>query len=427
MLKPFLKFEPKESLDFNPKIPQVMHIDINSCFATVEQQANPFLRGKAVVVAAYKSPGGCILAPSIEAKRLGIKTGMRVFEAQTLCPEVVVLESDPWKYRQVHLSLKKILSDYSFDLTPKSIDEFVLNLEGYPALLRLSPFELGGEIKSRIKSEIGDWMSVSIGVAPNRFLAKVASNLKKPDGLEEISINNFKAVYSRLKLTDLCGIKQRSEIRLNRLGIFNVWDFYQASIPRLRAAFESILGYYWYLRLRGWEVDDVVFARKSYGNSFALPKPLKAGPELSPIVCKLTEKMTSRLRRAGFQVQGVHLAICFRDWTYWHKGVKTQRVLFDSRDIYKELIRLMEDCPSQKLVREVAVSSFNLVKFKERQLDFFEDVIKKEQLTQSIDALNERWGDFVVAPGRLLNSKGLIKDRIAFGGVKELEEFTLRS
>lgn len=427
MPKPFLQTQFGDTLDFNPKTPQIMHIDINSCFATIEQQANPFLRGKPVVVAAYKSPRGCILAPSIEAKLLGIKTGMRVFEAQALCPEVIVLESDPWKYRQVHLRLKKILFDYSSDVIPKSIDEFVINLEGFPVLLRLSPFELALEIKKRIRAEVGDWMNVSVGIAPNRFLAKVASNLKKPDGLEEISVGNFQSVYSSLKLTDLCGIKERSALRLNRLGIFSVWDFYLASIPRLRAAFESVLGYYWYLRLRGWEVDEVPFARKSYGNSFALPKPVRVGPDLAPIICKLTEKMTGRLRRAGFQAQGVHLAIIFRDWTFWHRGVKTQRVLFDSRDIYQELVRLMRDSPGQKLVREVAVSVFNLVKFQERQLDFFEDVIKKEQLSQSIDALNERWGDFVVAPGRILNMKGLVRDRIAFGGVKELEEFTLKS
>jgi len=113
-------------LAFNPKRSTIMHLDLNSCFASIEQQANPHLRGKVIVVAAYASPGGCIVAPSIEAKRLGIKVGMRVREAKLVCPEVVVLEPDPNKYRNVHLALRKILSQYTNHFLPKSIDEFDL-------------------------------------------------------------------------------------------------------------------------------------------------------------------------------------------------------------------------------------------------------------------------------------------------------------
>src|SRR5476651_1297305 len=121
------------NLPFNPKPSTIMWIDLNSCFATIEQQANPKLRGKPVAVAAYNSPAGCIVAPSVEAKRLGIKTGMRVKDGMMLCKDLIVLSPDPMKYRNVHLGLKKIFSDYTDKLTPKSIDEFVLNLEGYPA------------------------------------------------------------------------------------------------------------------------------------------------------------------------------------------------------------------------------------------------------------------------------------------------------
>ena len=116
------------SLEFNPKCSTILHIDLNSCFATIEQQANPYLRGKPVVVAAYATPAGCILAPSVEAKRYGIQTGTRVREGKKLCPNLIVLPPDPWKYRNVHLGLREILSSYTNDFNPKSIDEFVLNL-----------------------------------------------------------------------------------------------------------------------------------------------------------------------------------------------------------------------------------------------------------------------------------------------------------
>ena len=228
-----------------------MHIDLNSCFATVEQQANPHLRGKPVAVAAYTTPSGCILAPSIEAKRYGIKTGMRVKDGKLLYPGLIVLPPDPWKYRNVHLSLRRIMADYTADFYPKSIDEFVLNLAGYPAFSR-GMIIIGKEIKQRIKAEVGDWLTVSVGIAPNRFLAKVASSLKKPDGLEEINKDNFLDCYHRLRLTDLPYIKARNAARLGSVGIFNVLDFYRSPVWKLKAAFKSIISYYWHVRLHGY-------------------------------------------------------------------------------------------------------------------------------------------------------------------------------
>ena len=120
----------------NHNAPHLMHIDLNSCFATIEQQANPLLRGKPVVVAAYDTPNACIVAPSIEAKRLGIHTGMRVREAWLLCREIIVRMPDPPKYRDVHQKFCKIFKDYSPDVTPKSIDEAVID---FSDVLRLQP------------------------------------------------------------------------------------------------------------------------------------------------------------------------------------------------------------------------------------------------------------------------------------------------
>jgi len=413
-------------LSFNPKLSTIMHMDLNSCFATIEQQANPHLRGKPVVVAAYTTPSGCIVAPSVEAKRLGIKVGMRVKEGKLLCPDLIVLAPDPWKYRNVHMSLRRIVSEYTSNFSPKSIDEFVLNMEGYP-VYRKGMLKLAREIKRRIKAEVGDWLTVSVGIAPNRFLAKTAASLHKPDGLDEINKDNYSEVYSGLSLVDLCGIKERNAIRLNNMGIYGVLDFYNAPLWKLKAAFNSILGYYWYLRLRGWEIDDVEFARRSYGNSFALPKPLQTVEELSPVLSKLVEKMGARLRHAGYKAKGVHLSLVYRDWSFWHKGAITSKVLFDSRDIYKEAFRLLCRAPYTKPVRQLAVSCFNLLKHSELQMELFEDVVKKEKIVEAVDKVNERWGHFVITPARMLETGGVVIDRIAFGGVKELEEFTLNS
>lgn len=413
------------NLCFNKKPPTIMHIDLNSCFATIEQQANPKLRGKPIAVAAYTNPSGCIIAPSIEAKEKGIRVGMRVKEGRLLYPNLIILEPDPWKYRNVHLALRRLISEYTADYNPKSIDEFVLELEGYPAYEK-GMVKVAQEIKERIKKEIGEWLKVSVGIAPNRFLAKTASSLHKPDGLDEIDKDNFLDIYKTLQLTDLNGIKARNTTRLNSMGVYTVVDFYRASVKILKAAFNSVSGYYWYLRLRGWEIDDVLFARKSYGNSYALPKPLKTKEELSPILTKLVEKTGARLRRAGYRARGVHAAISYRDGSYWHKGVTFERSLFDSREIYKRAFRILSMCPHKKPVRVLAISCFNLIKSSSSQLELFENAQKKEALTKSIDEVNKRWGDFVITPARMLLAKDNVQDRIAFGGVKELEEFVNR-
>ena len=417
----------RNKLDFNSAPSRIIHMDLNSCFATIEQQANPLLRGRPVAVAAYKTPNGCILASSVEAKKYGVKTGMRVKDGKTLCPGMIILEPDPWKYRNVHLSLRKIVSGYTNDFSPKSIDEFVLNMSDTLHLFGGDMHRVAKEIKKRIKAEVGEWLTVSVGIAPNRFLAKVASNLQKPDGLNEINQGNFWEVYGNLRLTDLPYIKFRNALRLGSIGIQSVVDFYKSPIWKLKAAFESINGYYWFMRLRGFEVDGVEFGRRSYGNSYALPNPFDKLETLAPVLLKLTEKMGFRLRSAGLAARGIHLAVSYRDGYFWHKGVSFPENLFDSREIFKKAFGVLKLSPFRKPVRDISVSCFDLRKKNFLQLAIFEDIQKKEKLVSSIDKINKFWGDFVLVPARMLFlDKGAVPDRIAFGGVKELEEFTLQ-
>ena len=409
---------------FNPKSPTLLHLDLNSCFATIEQQANPRLRGKPIAVAAYDSPAGCIVAPSIEAKKYGVTVGMRVRDGKMLCPHLIVLTPDPAKYRNVHLQFRKLLENYTDKAIPRSIDEFVLDLEGYPAY-RKGMINVAREIKEKIKREIGGWLTVSVGISTNRFLAKVGAGLNKPDGLDVIDKNNFRDIYSKLSLVDLCGIKTRNAIRLNNAGVYTVLDFYKASVQKLKAAFGSILAYYWYVRLHGWEIDNVTFGRRSYGNSFALPKPLLRVEELAPILQKLTEKTGMRMRKAGYVARGVHLAIAYRDNSFWHKGVSLPDYIFDSRDIYKVAFKLLNMSTYRSPDRNLAVSCFNLERVKNMQLSFLEDFDKKQKLVNAIDLINERWGNFVITPGGMLGTDNVVIDRIAFGGVKELEEIVI--
>ena len=409
-------------MEFNQSPSCLMHIDLNSCFATIEQQSNPLLRGRPIAVAAYATPNGCILAPSIEAKKLGVKTGFRVKDGRALCPDLIVLPPDPDKYRYIHLKLRRLLSAYTTDLVPKSIDEFVLNFKDFPSF-NTGLLTTGRQIKTRIKQEIGDWLTVSIGIAPNRFLAKQASNLKKPDGLEEINCHNFFDIYSNLKLPDLTGINTHLTARLNSRNIYTVVDFYQSDISRLKSVFHSISGYYWYLRLRGFEIDDIDFGRKSFGNMYSLPKHYSAAADLSPILHKLVEKMSFRLRQSGFKTKGIHLGILYTDHSFWHQGRLLPDYLFDSGDIFRAGFRLLLHSGCLKPVSNISVSCFDLTQNPCLQLDLFSSVLKKARISEAVDSINRKYGHFVITPSAMIGTSSLVPDRIGFGNIGDLTEF----
>ncbi len=408
-------------LAINKNPPLIMHMDLNSAFATIEQQANPLLRGKPMVVAAYNSPRGCVLAASIEAKRFGIKTGMRVQDAKLLYNNLVVRTPDPTKYRAVHLMFMRILQDYSPHVTPKSIDEAVIDFTDTYDLNKCDLIDIGREIKQRFRREIGEWIFCSIGIGPNRFLAKLAASMHKPDGLAVIDHTNLIGTYSRAKLIDLHGINTRYQARLNAYGIFTPVDFFHASLEKLqKQIFRSILGYYWYTRLRGWEIDAVDFKRKSYGNSYALKKQTNDSKVLAKLLMKLCEKTGRRLRRNGYCGQGVHVGCLYTDHTYWHMGRKFDLPVYTTQEIYFRALTLMSLSGYKKKVAELAVRVYDLIPNSDEQLKIFSS--PTHAVSKAMDEINDTYGEFAVTSGLLMGMGNTIIDRISFGGVRELED-----
>lgn len=392
-----------------------MHVDINSCFATIEQQANPLLRGKPVAVCAYTTPRGCVLAASVEAKRFGVKTGMRLGDAQKLIPKIIPLPNDPDKYRHVHKGLKKVLEQYTHTLTAKSIDEFVLDIGDYMDANSIDAFSIGKKIKREIKRDVGDWITVSIGIGPSRFMAKTASNYQKPDGLVLIDNKNYLDIYKTLELTDLHGINYRLEKRLNYSGIHSPLQFYHSSISDIKRAFLSIGANYWYLRLRGWGIDNTEFATRSVGNSYSLPKQFSDKQELLPILQKLTEKTGFRLRKKGYRSRGVFLGVSFTDGTYWGRRKTYPSYVSDSIDLFKRVRHLFGMCPVKKPVRLLSEGCFDLDSDRYLQLDATQDMIKKQNLSEALDNINKKWGLYTMHPARMLMAGDSVADRIAFG------------
>ncbi len=400
-----------------------MHIDLNSCFATVEQQANSHLRGKPLVIAAYETPNGCVVSPSIEAKRFGIKTGMTVREARLLCSTVIVRDPDPDLVRDVHIKFKSIFMDYSPSVTPKSIDEAVIDFHSMERVIQRGLVEIAQEIKGRLRKEVGEWISCNVGISTNRFLAKLAAGLHKPDGLDVITHQNLRETYKYLTLLDLPGINTRFEARLNAQGIFSPIDFLDAPMMLLKKqVFQSIVGYYWYQRLRGFEVDAVDFGRKSYGQDYSLKMHTNNPMELAKIIMKLCEKMGRRLRKGGYVSYGIHIGCLYTDGTYWHRGRKTNQSMFTTQELYRKALYVLNQRDDKtKRISKMSVSCYDISKSDSIQTSLFDDDSKERKVSSAIDDINNRYGEFVVTPALMMGMDKVIIDRISFGNVKELQ------
>lgn len=418
-------------MEFSDAQSTTMHIDMNSCFCSVEQQSNPLLRNKPIAVVAYMSPGACILTASIEAKRFKVETGMRIRDGKALCPQLICMMPDPPKYRFINRKFLQIFQEYTDQIAPLSIDEFAIDFSKSPAVESLmnkgcttsqAMYRIGLEIKKKISNEY-DWMKVSIGFGPNRFLAKMASNLQKPDGLHEISKHNILQVLQKKELEDIKGIKQGNGTRLRSYGINTTLKFFNASQHDLQQAFRSIVGYHWWMRLHGYEPDKREFPRKSFGNQHALfTAYYPTDYQLHQVLCQITMKIGYRIRKSGYSAQGINVACLFDDYTYWHESHKTTRTLTADNDIYKEALHVLLKCPNRR-IRTLSASCHYLNEHQANQELLFENNERKHNLTKALDKISNRWGPNTVTPGTLLNLERRVLDRVPFGAVKELEEF----
>lgn len=422
-MNPFSK--PWTDLPINTAEPLMMHIDMNSCFATMEQQANPLLRGRPIAVAAYDAPYGCVIAPSIEAKLLGIKVGMRVKDVKQICPEIVIIQSNPPLYRDAHMRFKRIFEDYSDKVIPKSIDEAVIDFHGTEPIRKgKSLVDIGHEIKLRVHDEIGEWVRVNVGISTNRFLAKTAAGLHKPDGLDVITKDNLLDVYAGMdRLIDITGINVRYEARLMQNGIKTPLQFFKAPVQLLKKqVFKSITGYYWYVQLRGYDLMNYETERKSIGHDWTV-QSYNPSPELiRQAMMKLCEKTGRRLRRNDYYAEGIHVWAAYRDHTFWHEGHKVHARLYTTEQIFKYAMELFGKRP-RKLLAKMGISVYGLQPTLPEQLGLFDgEKGDKNKLSLSLDRVNDRYGDMVVGSALLMNMDNFILDRVAFCSVRDMQE-----
>jgi DNA polymerase-4 len=409
-------------MQINDVDPLIMHIDLNSCYAIIEQQANRLLRYKPVGVAAYTTPRGFIIASSYEAKRQGIKL-MRIQDAKNIDPSIIILSPDPEKYFDAHRRFRAVLERYTDLVTPKSIDEFIVDFQGSEAVRQgRSLIDVGYQIKEEIKEALGEYVTVNIGLAPNRFLAKVAAGMDKPDGLTVIEARDIRNVFGQLDLLDLPGINYRYKARLNLAGIFTPLEFLDAPVYQLKGqVFRSIVGYYWYLRLRGHEIDAEKFPIRSFGNDFAIREWTYDREVISRYIMKLSEKTGRRLRKHDLQAHGVYLGLSFDDGNWWGKGHKSKATIYSTQEIYSHLMRLFRMVQFPAKCTHVNISVFNVEPASPVQLSLFDGTrLDTRSLARAADKINDRYGEFTVVPARMANMKHVIIKRVPFGSVRDL-------
>ena len=408
-------------LNINHELPQVMWIDLNSAFATTEQQAHPSLRHRPVGITNRISHECCIITASYEAKACGVKTGTRRSEALRLCPDLILLESDPPKYNAVYNKLFSIMRNYSDDCGMKSIDEGYINLHHtkYDTLDKLT--DLGYEIKRRVKEEIGDYMTINVGIGCNRFLAKQAAGLHKPDGMDIIYHGNLLDVYSSLQLEDLTGIAKAYGLRLRQAGITTPLEFLNASELTLRKkVFRGVNGTYWYRRLRGYEVDDYKTNLSVIGRQWVVDQNGDDDEHLSACLHYLVESVGLKLRFRDVTARGVCVWLRTQSGDCYHKKQLSITPFTSNQAIWQIASNLFNQRPPGR-IQCMGVYLYNFSQPNHNQLSIVSEISRDNRLTDAIDKINHRYGTATIHSAHSTAGAAKIKQKVPFGSTNYLE------
>ena len=418
------------SLHIKPEA-RVLFIDMNSFFASCEQQTNYWLRGRPVAVCVYTGKYGCVIAPSIEAKKKGIRLGVRLNEAMKLCPDLVPLETNPDKYRTYHARIMKILKRYSDDVIPRSIDEAVVDLTSYK---NIYPDEVAvaKQIKKDILEEVGDYLKCSIGIAPNAFLAKLASDIQKPDGLTVIDHDNIDSVLKKLDLIDLPGIGKGMSARLNKAGIYTPYDLRHSTPEKLKAACKSIVGLHWYHRLHFQEVD--MQTKEEYKNMSAMrmvsKEQRKDVQNLQDIMMMLCLTLEKRMMKKQLFCKHVQFFVRYEDKASYDDGFRTEQPIQDGMELYHILLERQKVFEQKNNLQEAIINhnttSIGVVigDFIDEdilQLNIFDNShIKTNKLRKTVYGIKDKYGPKTIKRASELSDDDVVDDVIGFGNVKDV-------
>jgi len=395
----------------------VAHLDMDSFFATVEQQANPRLRGKAIVVSGKEGSRSVIVASSKEAKKLGIKTGMLHFEARKLCPDLCFVEPDGDKYNTLHHRIVESIARYVPNFEVFSIDELFLD---FSACRNFSEaINLAKKIKLELKKVLGSWLTCSVGIAENKLMAKLASDLKKPDGIMVVDESNLETILSSAKLKDFCGVGCSINARLDALGIDSVLKLREYPQSALLKEFGPVGADFLFHLARGQGQVELASAfekvqPQSVGRSYTLAKNTSDKVDFLSVLAQLIEQVVVEMRRQKLSAKRFLVYLRYADFSGKVFSWPGSSFGFDGEKIFFAVQNTIDNFVLPKMVRLVGVRAENLIPVGNQQ-SLWEKDRKKLSLLTKIDEINRRYGDFVIKPAYLLKTT---KMRRHVGGFK---------
>ena len=394
----------------------ILFLDMDAFFASVEQQVQPNLREKPVGVAPYIGNTGCVIAKSQQAKIYGVKTGCSVEQAKAICPQIKIVQSRPALYYFYHQQIIKILESHSPFLKILSIDEFKITLTG-PDQNFKTALQMAKAIKQDITEKVGDYLTCSVGIGPNLFLAKVAAESKKPNTIAIVKLKDLASFYQGLKLTDLTGINSKMAANLKNIGIATPFAFYSKTLPQL-SRFLGHLGKVWFLQLRGYEIEQAYSATKTLGHSHVLAPQFRQYYQARKVLVKLCQKVAARLRTGGFAAGGVCLTARFLENKPYHSGwqkVMKTAAFSDSQTLLSHALKLFQQIAKNKKILYLSVTTFNLTQGRGVQISLFANFEKSKAVSEALDKITDRFGAQAVFPASMSGAQSSAPDRIPFG------------
>jgi DNA polymerase-4 len=427
-----------------------LFVDLNSYFASVEQEVRPELRGRPVGVVPVVADTTVCIAASYEAKAFGVKTGTMVGDAKKLCPDIVLVEGRHELYTEYHHRIVEAVESCVPVTAVCSIDEMACRLMGRERPL-LAALELGLRVKERIKERVGRTLRSSVGLATNRYLAKVASDMQKPDGLVALTLDILPEALRTLTLRDLPGVGARTEIRLNDKGIRTMAELLALDCEQAGQLWGSVWGERMWHWLRGQDFDlGEVEDQKSISHQHVLSPEMRTPEKAWAVAHKLLHKGAMRLRAKGLWASGIGLAIGFRvprarkgpagadaappapvssfgvPARGWHGELRLSECQ-DNPTLIGALRRLWESRPSGAEYDSpyfIGVHLSGLIPDRLHSLNLFDGLEEEQsrtQLLKAMDALNSKYGMSTLAPATMLTAFRAAPTRIAFHSVPDFE------
>lgn len=403
---------------------RALAIDFNSFFASVEQQDRPELRGRPLIVVPVIAETTGAIAVSLEAKALGLKRNVRVVEARQQIPDITVIEARPELYIRYHRQLKEIVETLAPVKKVQSIDELECELSGFLAEPARA-LRLADEIRAKIYREAGRCLRCSIGIGPNWFLAKLASDLQKPDGLVLLNEEDIPGKILHIGLGEFTGIGPNIEQRLRAAGINDVAQLYAASSARLRAVWGSVEGARFHDWLHGGVQEREAPRHQTIGHSQVLPPERRQPAAALAVLHRLLQKAAMRLRHEGFYAGALHLSIGYRGGPDWSEDLRfneTQDTLHFTHALNELWSRRPR--PHHALAPlQVGVILHRLLPSSQHTADLFEGAREttRARLLGAVDTLNQTFGKNSVYFGGAHGATGYAPMRIAFTRIPEPE------